>query len=567
MSDPIVMSQRLTQSLLASDADMPHVHKRVVQIGAAAAWLVAAFFLVVGFLTDSSALYVESLGPMMAAGLMTAQVVLNKENGGIALLGAAIVTVVMYAVVGNEDTLIPAAVALVIICSIGSLFMNQRITTILVGGFVLVGVAPLLWGQPVAEALILGLIMALSYVMTAAIFLTVRRGALTLNAKFQTLFEHSPTAVMEEDWSEALRYIQSEYTGRPDRIEAFLLAYPAVVRRAVSLAVITRVNQAAIDLLEADRPADLLGPRDGNHVTDESLEVFTGALVALYRDEPYFEQDVRALTLKGNPIWIQSKSVDLNRENPGSNVLVGLADITYMKERQHAMADLVKSKDEFIARVSHELRTPLTAVIGLTSEMSSMESLGDEERVELMDLVANQASEMSYIVDDLLVAAKAEMGTVAIDSTVVDLGGELQAVIEGLGVSIAVESREIPAVVADASRVRQIIRNLLTNAERYGGANRRILTGARSKTTWLEVRDDGKGVSEDDAGNIFEPYATAHAGVTGSIGLGLSVSRQLAELMGGSLTYSRDAAETVFRLELPLAGDPQPVMAFNGTRF
>ena len=70
---------------------------------------------------------------------------------------------------------------------------------------------------------------------------------------------------------------------------------------------------------------------------------------------------------------------------------------------------------------------------------------------------------------------------------------------------------------------------------------------------WIEVRDDGQGVLAHDAERIFETYATAHPGVEASVGLGLAVSRQLAELMGGSLNYSRDLNESVFRLELPAA--------------
>lgn len=76
---------------------------------------------------------------------------------------------------------------------------------------------------------------------------------------------------------------------------------------------------------------------------------------------------------------------------------------------------------------------------------------------------------------------------------------------------------------------------------------------AGSDRVWLEVRDNGDGVAPEMAEQIFDSYATAHEGVSGSVGLGLSVARQLASMMGGSLIYRRDNAETVFRLELPSA--------------
>ena len=545
------MATRLAEELLAADADMTRIHRRVVRVGAAASWLAAAIFLVIGFLGGGEAMFLEAVGPVLAACFMTAQILVGRENGSLALFTAALVTMVMYTVVGNYTTLIPAAVALVIICSIGMLLVESRRLETLGVVTLLLFFAPMFWGRSVTEALTLGLVMALGFVMASAIFFTIRNAATALNVRFQTIFENSPTAVMEEDWSEALAYVRSEYAGRPDRIKPFLMAYPAVVARAVGKARITRVNQAAVDLLEADGAENLLGYREPETVTDETLETFADALVALYEGREKFDQEGIGLTVKRRPIWLQTQCVDTSQGVPASSILIGLADISHLKARQDAMAELVKAKDEFIAKISHELRTPLTAVVGLTSEMSAMD-LSEDEQAELMQLVSGQAVEMSYIVEDLLVAARAEMGTIALDTTVVDLAAEVRATIDGLGFSVESVDEEIPSVVADASRVRQILRNLLTNAERYGGPERRITAGSAFGKAWIEVRDNGDGVAPEAAAEIFEPYSTAHSGVTGSVGLGLSVARQLAELMGGSLSYGRDLAETVFRLELPL---------------
>jgi signal transduction histidine kinase len=168
---------------------------------------------------------------------------------------------------------------------------------------------------------------------------------------------------------------------------------------------------------------------------------------------------------------------------------------------------------------------------------------------------------MANIVEDLLVAARAEMGTVAIDSQPVDLVDELRATVEGLGMSVEISQEDLlPEVMADPRRVRQILRNLLTNAIRYGGPHRRVTAGALRDLAWLEVRDNGLGVPDEDADHIFEPYVTGQSGAQGSVGLGLAVARQLAELMGGSLHYERSAAETVFRLQLPLADRSEPAL-------
>jgi signal transduction histidine kinase len=556
------MATRPADALLGTNSEMHRINKRVVRVGAAAAWVSAAVFLIIGFIGGNSAMFVEAVGPTMAAGLMTAQIILHRENAGVALFGAAIVTMVIHGVAGNEDSLIPAALALVILPTIGMLFVEtRRRWSVATAAFLLLA-TPFVWGMAFSQALTLGLVMTISFVVTSVVFLTVRSAAATLNMRLQSLFENSPTAVMEEDWSEAVAYLRSEYAGRADRIEPFLMAYPAVVKRAVAKAKVIRVNQAAIELLEADSPEDLLGFRNPNAVEPETMSLYVGVLVALYEGKTSFEQEAPAFTHKKTSIWLQARSVDTSTGAPATNILVGLADITHIKARNDAMAELVKAKDEFIARVSHELRTPLTAVIGLSSELNSLDTLSDEERVELTQLVAGQAAEMSHIVDDLLVAARAEMGTVAIDPIVIDLHKELTTTIDGLGIAVAEVPAFIDDVVADPSRARQILRNLLTNAERYGGPRIRVVSGATSTRRGSKSGMTGRGVPIESASRIFEPYATAHeGGVTGSVGIGLSVARQLAELMGGTLTYYRDQSESVFRLELPLAEKSETSLA------
>lgn len=540
-------------AFLKADSDMSLVHRRVVRVGAGAAWFAAAAFVLIGLVSGNSTLVLQAIAAVLIGAFMTAQILVRRENAYVGLVVAAIGVAVFYAAIGNDDTIVPAGVSLVIICALAMVFVETRVIHVISVVGIGLFVTPLLWGLRFGEAIGLGIGMSLCFAAASVIFVSVKSALAQLQARFQMLFERSPTAVMEEDWSKAVSYLRSEYTGRPDRVRQFLLAYPAVVRRAVAMAEIVRVNKAAVSLFEARSEEDLLGPRNSMKVTGHNLDAFVNALVTLYEGGDVFEQEVLIDTFTGRPIWLQVRAADTSPDGSGDRIIVGLADVTHIKERNEAMSRLVKSKDEFIARVSHELRTPLTAVVGLTSELSSMGAMSANERGELMDLVAGQAAEMSYIVEDLLVAARAEMGTVAIDPTTVDLEHELRATIDGLGLSVDQLPDEIPRAHADASRVRQILRNLLTNADRYGGPRRRVLAGDIHDRVWLEVRDDGEGVPGEVSEQIFEPYTTAHEGISGSVGLGLSVARQLASMMGGSLTYRRDHRETVFRLELPSA--------------
>jgi signal transduction histidine kinase len=330
-----------------------------------------------------------------------------------------------------------------------------------------------------------------------------------------------------------------------------------VVRNAVGRAQVVRVNQAALDLLEANGPEDLLGRRHASSVNRTNMDSFIDALVSLYQGRDIFEHEFFTHTFRGRPVWLQARCVDnTSGANPVS-VMVALADISHLRAREEALADLIKAKDTFIASISHELRTPLTAIVGLSAELTNGE-MGQSEKAELMQLILDQSMEMSFIVDDLLVAARAEIGTVSVELARVDLLTAVRAARETVGVGLEHLPDFLPTVMADSARVRQILRNLLTNLNRYGGSRRRVIGGENGARAWVEVRDNGVGVPAIESERIFEPYSSAHTGVTGSVGLGLSVARQLAELMGGSLTYRRDQGESVFRLELPLADVPIP---------
>jgi signal transduction histidine kinase len=222
------------------------------------------------------------------------------------------------------------------------------------------------------------------------------------------------------------------------------------------------------------------------------------------------------------------------------------------------LEDLISSKDQLIASVSHELRTPLTAVVGLAEELQADDgSINEEERRQLIAVVATESREMADLVDDLLVAARSTDGAVPVFPERTDLSLLAASVASHLAIPDDVDvviDDSASAAYADPVRVRQVIRNLLTNALRYGGKNVRVTFGEASVTVFLDVTDDGAGIPAPHLDKIFEPYgrgATDHA-VPGSVGLGLTLSKRLAELMGGSLSYEPSDGCT-FRLTLPSA--------------
>lgn len=238
--------------------------------------------------------------------------------------------------------------------------------------------------------------------------------------------------------------------------------------------------------------------------------------------------------------------------------------VGYLQElANRRLVMIVEEKDRFIGAISHELRTPLSTVVGLSHELTNrLDAFTNEEVVEFTGMIAQQSSELEALIEDLLIAARADIERVHVRAAAVDLKAVVDGVVELLDVSGGGDKTGVAVhgsgtATADELRVRQIVRNLLQNARRYGGNTIRAEIAGNGESCAIRVIDDGSGVPGGRIDEIFEPHMRAHSsnGNADSLGLGLYVSRTLAMLMGGCLTYGREKDETVFTLRLP-AYDP-----------
>ena len=203
---------------------------------------------------------------------------------------------------------------------------------------------------------------------------------------------------------------------------------------------------------------------------------------------------------------------------------------------------LLTDKDRFVASVSHELRTPLTAVVGLAHTLADgSDVLSDAEKEEFVGLILEQSEDLAALVDDLLVAARASSGHLSLVVGEVDLREEVERV-GGGGFDIQVDTPDRVVVVADPVRVRQILRNLTSNSLRYGGEQKRVTLRRKGIMGVVSIDDNGAPLSTEALETIFSAFGRAHdrPGQTDSVGLGLTVSRQLARMMGGEITYHHD---------------------------
>ena len=240
-----------------------------------------------------------------------------------------------------------------------------------------------------------------------------------------------------------------------------------------------------------------------------------------------------------------------------SQVMLTISDVTGLTEAQRRLEELLASKDRVLASVAHELRTPLTAVVGFSQELRDNDELMPVEQKEFVALVAQNSVEMSHLIEDILVIARSEIGEVQVVPRAIDLAAEVESVLKllpGHGLSLS-ESDSTVHAFADPGRVRQIVRNLVTNAIRYGGHEVAVEVGRRGDNVFVDVSDDGPPLPPGDTNRIFEPYQKMKGpdSVPGSIGLGLTVSRALARAQGGEVSARRDGERNVFTLALPVA--------------
>jgi signal transduction histidine kinase len=230
-------------------------------------------------------------------------------------------------------------------------------------------------------------------------------------------------------------------------------------------------------------------------------------------------------------------------------------------------------RSQMIGTVSHELRNNLTGVLGLTDVVATMGDLESAEARELVAMAHQQAVDANEIVEDLLTASRLEASALTTSAGLVDINAEVVTVarrFNGTGAKIGLAlADDLPPGWADSLRVRQTIRNLLSNAIRYGGPVITIVTRQSEGAIQITVRDNGDGVPKADEASIFLPYRRSTQGRrdASSVGLGLWICRQLAHAMGGRLMYQRRGGFTEFLLTVPAARpDQTPITALASAR-
>jgi PAS domain S-box-containing protein len=435
----------------------------------------------------------------------------------------------------------------------------------------------------------------------AAIEPHLARRALVSDAFLAALLAALPVPVLSVDdkghvltWNTAaervLGYSRGEAVGQPVQ---FLLA-------PLDPATLEEVLEAADG--EARREL-LLRCRDGETRATEAVAVLVEAAghrvraLLLHdvteerrlqgeREAQAAELEIQAEELRSQALQLEETQIELEAANEGLlRANAALEQEAREAERARAAADAARrdaeganrAKSEFLATMSHEIRTPINAIIGYTDLLTlGISGPVNPEQDRQLERVRSSSRHLLMLIEDILDLAKVEAGRLEVAREPARVSPSVAAALSiaaPLGAEMSVEIQddcsENPRYVGDEDRVRQILVNLLSNAVKFtpAGGEVRITCGttegrdaaseltAEGRWTYIRVTDNGIGIEPDQIERVFQPFVQAEGGLTrtrGGTGLGLTISRELARLMGGDLTAVSTLGEgSTFTLWLP----------------
>ena len=294
------------------------------------------------------------------------------------------------------------------------------------------------------------------------------------------------------------------------------------------------------------------------------------------------QYDFRARQPDGALKWLRASAL-LRKESDGSVLWNGyMADITEqrrledaLKEAKEAADSANRAKSTFLATMSHEIRTPMNGVLGMI-ELLGLTRLDAEQRTTV-EIVRESGKSLLRIIDDILEFSKIEAGRLTVSPEVASIKEVIEGVFniysgnassKGLLLKPVVDPRISPAVWVDPVRLRQILNNFVSNAIKFTSKGTIEIEAQLIERVDAEdrvrfsVKDTGIGISAENQQQLFQPFSQAEADTTrryGGTGLGLTICRRLAGLMGGSVEMVSELGKgttMILTVLLPIA-DPK----------
>ncbi len=320
-----------------------------------------------------------------------------------------------------------------------------------------------------------------------------------------------------------------------------------------------------------------LHPEDRPRFEERYREFLSGARAV-------FEEELRARRKDGTWCFVRAMSAAVHRDEQGrpSHLAGLLFDIDVRKRAELEREEMVKAlreadlrKDEHLAMLGHELRNPL-APIKNSIYVLERAPPGADQAKRALSVIDRQVNHLVRLVDELLDASRAAHGAIQLSRESLNLGDlvrrtaeDHRSLLNGAGLTLLVDTPpEEVGVLGDATRLSQVVANLLQNAAKFtpsGGTVTASVERDPAGRAIVRVRDTGSGIPQEIVPHLFEPFTQAETTLDrgkGGLGLGLSLVRRLVELHGGSVAALSmgPGLGTMFEVVLPLRAQAGPAL-------
>lgn len=392
--------------------------------------------------------------------------------------------------------------------------------------------------------------------------------------RYQGIFNAAGFAIWEADWSLIRRAILALKQEGVTDLETHLLAHPALVRQMVRDVAILDINAVAVSLFKADSREALIGHSLSRSFTPATEAAFARALARVDAGEAHVELETLYQTLTGEPVEVLIRVTVPDNAGDWDRVLVTAVDLTERNRMQarlsETLAELshasrISMLGELAASIAHEVNQPLAAVVTYGEAGRRWLSREPLDRAELSDcierIMANgrRATDVIGRVRSLAKQGQGQTARLSLAATVTEAGALLERELRNHGVLYREEiAPDLPGIEGDRVQLQQVVINLMMNAVQAMATTpegERILTLSVSAHEdahlRLEVRDAGSGIAPEQAGRLFQSFATTRAD---GLGMGLSICRSIIEAHRGQINLTNndgDGASAV--VILPIA--------------
>jgi signal transduction histidine kinase len=265
-------------------------------------------------------------------------------------------------------------------------------------------------------------------------------------------------------------------------------------------------------------------------------------------------------------LWMRSSSAEAAAPNTALPLRIFAAQAAVALENAHHYHEAEERHEREIATLAHELRNPLGAVI---NALRLLERFGapDAQAIKLRDLIRRQTKHLARLIEDALDMARLRHGKLRLQRERVDLCEIVRLALDALKAAGHAGDHDVRGELApepivmhgDATRLEQVVRNLLDNAVKYSASGTAITVAVErhDAEATLRVRDEGIGIARDMLPHLFEPFAQAEAAgqrAAGGLGLGLPLVKSIVQQHGGTITAHSDGVGkgTEMRVRLPM---------------